>query len=76
MLLTGVTGFLGKVILEKYLYSVSTLDKVYVLIRGKEGADLFERFKKEVVSSACFDRLRSLHKAKFEEFIKAKVQPM
>jgi thioester reductase-like protein len=76
VLITGTTGFLGKVLLEKILYSLSCVDKIYVLIRGKEGSNLHERFKKEIVSSPCFDRLRNIHKGKFDEFIQTKVQPM
>jgi thioester reductase-like protein len=66
VLITGTTGFLGKVLLEKILFSLSCVDKVYVLIRAKEGSNLLERFKKEIVSSPCFDRLRLQHKGKFD----------
>jgi thioester reductase-like protein len=66
ILLTGTTGFVGKVMLEKFLYSLSGVDRIYVLIRNKEGSSLFERFKKEIVSSPCFDRLRDIHKGRFE----------
>jgi len=76
ILITGTTGFLGKVLLEKFLFSLSVVDKIYVLIRNKEGSNLYERFKKEVVSSLCFDRIRNIHKHKFDDFIKNKVQPM
>lgn len=76
VLLTGTTGFLGKVLLEKFLYSLPQVDKIYVLIRSKKGSDLSERFKKEIVSSACFDRLRNVHQHLFEKFIETKVQPM
>lgn len=76
ILITGTTGFLGKVLLEKFLYSLASVDKIFVLIRTKEGSNLFERFKKEIMSSQCFDRLRSIHKGKFEEFIMSKVEPM
>ena len=76
ILITGTTGFLGKVLLEKFLYSLSCVDKIYVLIRAKEGSNLLERFKKEIVSSRCFDRIRLQHKGRFDEFIQQKVQPM
>lgn len=65
ILITGTTGFLGKVLLEKFLFSLDCVDKIYVLIRAKEGSNLSERFKKEIMSSACFDRLRSFHKGRF-----------
>lgn len=76
VLITGTTGFLGKVLLEKMLFSLSCVDRIYVLIRAKEGSNLHERFKKEIVSSACFDRLRQQHRGKFDDFIQQKVTPM
>ncbi|XP_037298055.1 putative fatty acyl-CoA reductase CG5065 [Manduca sexta] len=43
--LTGVSGFLGKVILEKLLFSCKNIDKVYVMIREKKGVSVEERFR-------------------------------
>jgi fatty acyl-CoA reductase len=40
LLVTGTTGFLGKVLLEKILYSLPEVKTVYVLIRGKKGSHL------------------------------------
>lgn len=34
---TGGTGFMGKVLIEKLLYSCSDLNKIFVLIRPKRG---------------------------------------
>ncbi|XP_015175385.1 PREDICTED: putative fatty acyl-CoA reductase CG5065 [Polistes dominula] len=35
--ITGGSGFMGKVLIEKLLYSCSDLDKIYMLIRSKRG---------------------------------------
>jgi thioester reductase-like protein len=35
--LTGGTGFIGKVLIEKLLRSCSDLNKIYVLVRSKRG---------------------------------------
>lgn len=35
ILLTGSTGFVGKVILEKLLYSCPDIRRIYLLIRAK-----------------------------------------
>lgn len=47
--ITGASGFMGKVLIEKLLYSCSDLDKIYILIRPKRGRDfdirLDEMFK-------------------------------
>lgn len=37
VLITGTTGFLGKVILEKFLRCVPTINKIFILIRVKKG---------------------------------------
>lgn len=43
--LTGVTGFMGKVLMEKVLRCLDT-DTVYVLIRAKRGKSVSERLEK------------------------------
>lgn len=37
VLVTGASGFLGKVLIEKLLYSVNSLKNIYLLIRPKNG---------------------------------------
>ncbi|MCE9625967.1 MAG: SDR family oxidoreductase [Deltaproteobacteria bacterium] len=60
VLITGVTGFVGKVVLEEILRRSEEfdLDRVYVLIRpGKKGHSPQERFHQEVATSPCFSLL-------------------
>jgi thioester reductase-like protein len=60
--LTGVTGFIGKVVLEELLRREKELDlgRVYLLIRpGKKNPSPQGRFDEEVVSSPCFQFLPS-----------------
>lgn len=76
VLVTGTTGFLGKILLEKMLYALDGLSKLYVLIRAKKGSKLNERFKKEILDSPCFDRLREKHGHNFDKYIEEKVQPV
>ena len=40
VLMTGVTGFVGKVLLEKYLREVPRIGKVYLMIRSKKKVTL------------------------------------
>jgi alcohol-forming fatty acyl-CoA reductase len=58
-LLTGVTGFLGKVVLEEVVRLREELgvQRVHVLIRSRGGIRAEERFRTEVASSPCFARL-------------------
>lgn len=58
-LLTGVTGFLGKVVLEELMRRREELDveRVHVLIRPRKQRRPAERFRREVAASPCFSRL-------------------
>ncbi|XP_009459702.1 PREDICTED: fatty acyl-CoA reductase 1 isoform X2 [Nipponia nippon] len=57
VLLTGATGFLGKVLLEKLLRSCPKVKAVYVLVRHKAGQTPEARVE-EIISCKVFDRLR------------------
>lgn len=58
-LLTGVTGFVGKVLLEELLRRRDELHlaKVYVVIRAKGTHSGAERFARDVAPSPCFANL-------------------
>jgi len=58
-LLTGVTGFLGKVVLEELIRRRDELglERVHVIIRPRKGLSPEERFSREVAGSGCFARL-------------------
>jgi len=58
-LLTGVTGFLGKVVLEELLRRREELgvERIHVLIRPRKRRQAAERFRREVVGSPCFSNL-------------------
>ncbi|KAH0620869.1 hypothetical protein JD844_021726 [Phrynosoma platyrhinos] len=57
VLLTGATGFMGKVLLEKLLRSCPKMKAVYVLVRHKAGKAPQERVE-EMINCKLFDRLR------------------
>lgn len=44
ILITGATGFVGKVLVEKLLRSCSQLNCIYLLMRPKSGVDMKTRF--------------------------------
>lgn len=62
ILITGVTGFIGKVLLEKFLRQCSNVKKIYVLIRPLKSKTTEERLAK-IFSSAPF----IIHKDKFDK---------
>jgi alcohol-forming fatty acyl-CoA reductase len=41
--ITGATGFLGKVLIEKLLRSCYTIKKIYLLVRVKKGVSVEDR---------------------------------
>jgi len=54
--LTGATGFIGKVIIEKLLRSCPGLKAIYCLVRPKKGVSGRERLH-DLFNAAVFDRL-------------------
>jgi alcohol-forming fatty acyl-CoA reductase len=59
VLLTGCTGFVGKVVLEELLRRRTELgiERIYVLIRGRGSKTPAERFEQKVAVSPCFSLL-------------------
>uniref|UniRef100_A0A182P7M6 Fatty acyl-CoA reductase n=1 Tax=Anopheles epiroticus TaxID=199890 RepID=A0A182P7M6_9DIPT len=58
VLVTGGTGFLGKVLIEKLLRSCEGLTAVYMLLRPKRGLSSEQRYR-EFVRHAVFERIRT-----------------
>lgn len=74
VLLTGSTGFLGSVILEKLLWSLPGIKKIILFVRPKKGEQSDVRFMKMLSTKPSFERLRSRHGKNLEEFVRSKVQ--
>lgn len=45
ILVTGGTGFMGKVLVEKLLYSVPEIGNVYILMRPKKAKTVAQRLE-------------------------------
>ena len=45
--ITGATGFMGKVLVEKLLRSCPDIKTIYLLMRPKKGQDIHHRFTEE-----------------------------
>ena len=67
ILVTGATGFMGKVLVEKLLRTVPEIGNVYILVREKRGKTCRERLDNLLssrVSSDLVDRTKGVASAK------------
>ncbi|KAI1285384.1 putative fatty acyl-CoA reductase [Halotydeus destructor] len=55
--ITGATGFMGKVLVEKLLRSCPGIKNIYVLLRTKKGMEARQRLD-ELLNAKIFDRIR------------------
>ncbi|KAI3968131.1 hypothetical protein MKW92_000314 [Papaver armeniacum] len=71
--ITGSTGFLAKIFVEKLLRVQPKLKHLFLLLRAPDPESAVQRFHTEVTSKELFRVLRSTHGAKFNTFISEKV---
>ncbi|HVP68495.1 MAG TPA: AMP-binding protein [Anaeromyxobacteraceae bacterium] len=76
ILLTGATGFLGKVALSLLLDRYPQIGRVFVLVRVGAGGSPEARFADKVVSSRPLDPVRARHGAGLEAFLAEKCVPV
>ncbi len=74
VLLTGVTGFLGKVWLAMMLDHAPEIGKIYVLTRKKALRPAVDRFEKAVASSPCFKPMHERLGAEMSRFVSERVE--
>jgi len=75
IMITGTTGFLGKVLVEKLIREIPDVGKIILLIRGnKNHQTARERFDHEIAVSTIFDRLRDENSLYFNQFCKDKIE--
>jgi glyceronephosphate O-acyltransferase len=75
ILLTGATGFVGKVALEKILRSLPDVAVVYVFIRPSKGKSPQKRLMEDIMASPIFERLhKEIGSRKiFEDYFRSKL---
>jgi len=74
LLVTGATGFLAKVFIEKLLRCVDTLGGIHLLVRPRsDGTSARQRVWQEVFGSSAFDRLRASQGAGFARLCEEKI---
>jgi long-chain acyl-CoA synthetase len=76
LLITGATGFVGKVALTLLLDRYPEIGKVFVLVRPGTGGSAEARFFEKVAASRPFDPLRQRHGDGFDAFLREKCVPL
>ncbi len=75
ILVTGVTGFVGKAVLEKLLRAVPAIAGVVLPMRGSRAhPDACRRFEAEVLASPVFDVLRQAGADRLHQLVHDKVR--
>lgn len=67
-LITGATGFLGKVLIEKLLRTLVNFGKIFILVRPKKNVQPQERLQ-ELLKSPLFDSIREKNLASLSKVI-------
>ena len=73
--LSGCTGFLGKIILEKLFRTCPDVGTIYVMVRGKKDSKPWDRIKKEILGSECFKLVKKMI-PNFLAFAESKIVPI
>lgn len=76
LLVTGATGLLAKVFVEKLLRSVPEIGGIHLLVRRRrsDGLTSEQRVQREVLGSSVFDRLRALLGPRFDGLCREKIR--
>lgn len=64
--ITGASGFLGKVLIEKLLHDCPEIKNIYILVRTK-GTTQAQARKTQLLESQAFDRIRRIQPKLFEK---------
>ncbi|KZV37911.1 fatty acyl-CoA reductase 2-like [Dorcoceras hygrometricum] len=75
-LITGATGFLGKIIIEKILRTAPDVHSIFVLIKAKNKEAAIRRLKNEIINTELFKRLKQTHGKSYQAFMLSKLVPV
>ncbi|XP_076884070.1 putative fatty acyl-CoA reductase 4 isoform X2 [Bidens hawaiensis] len=76
ILVTGATGFLGKIFVEKILRVQPNIKKLYLLIRGSDSNSAMHRLHSEVIGKDLFRVIKQKLGTHFHTLISEKVIPV
>ncbi|KAK1441622.1 hypothetical protein QVD17_07662 [Tagetes erecta] len=76
ILVTGATGFIGKVFVEKILRVQPNIKKLFLLIRASDANSALHRFHSEAIEKELFRVIKQKHGTNIDTFIFEKVKPV
>ncbi|XWS43282.1 hypothetical protein CRYUN_Cryun16bG0089600 [Craigia yunnanensis] len=74
--ITGATGFLAKVLVEKILRTSPDVSKVYLMIRAKDKEAANRRLKTELLDAELFKCVKEKYGKYYEAFMLSKLVPV
>ncbi|MED6184745.1 hypothetical protein PIB30_050471 [Stylosanthes scabra] len=74
--ITGATGFLAKVLIEKILRTEPDVGKIYLLIKANNKQSALERLQNEIINAELFKCLRQIHGKSYKAFMLSKLVPI
>ncbi|XP_061372165.1 fatty acyl-CoA reductase 2, chloroplastic-like [Gastrolobium bilobum] len=74
--ITGATGFLAKVLIEKILRTEPDVGKMYLLIKAENKEAAIERLQSEIINTELFRCLRQIHGKSYQAFMLSKLVPV
>ncbi|XP_077210012.1 jojoba acyl CoA reductase-related male sterility protein [Tasmannia lanceolata] len=75
-LITGATGFVAKVLIEKILRTVPDVGKIFLLIKAKNKEEAMNRLMNEIINTELFKCLQEIHGKSFQAFMLSKLVPV
>jgi len=75
-LITGATGFVAKVLIEKILRMQPDTGKLFLIIRADDPASALKRLQNEVMNAELFKELREIYGNQYENFMLEKLVPV
>ncbi|XP_074560018.1 putative fatty acyl-CoA reductase 4 [Curcuma longa] len=76
LLITGSTGFLAKIFVEKLLRVQADVKRVFLLIRAADAASAMQRLQHEILGKELFKALKEKYGDGFQSFATSKLWPV
>lgn len=74
--ITGGTGFLAKVLIEKIIRTVPDVGKIFLLIKAKNEEAAMERLKNEIINTELFKCLQETYGNSYQNVMLSKLVPV